>query len=54
LKALTDEDTAMERLVRMDIINTDMVQMWEYLEDLDELMRGREDIRCLETMQETA
>jgi hypothetical protein len=34
--------------VRMDIINTDMIQMWEYLEDLEDLMRGKEDIKCLE------
>jgi len=44
----------MERVVRMDIINTDMVRMWEYLEDLDELMRVKEDIKCLEEMQESA
>lgn len=44
----------MERVVRMDIINTDMVRMWEYLEELDELMRVKEDIKCLEEMQESA
>ena len=51
---MTDEDGLMERVVRMDIINTDMVRMWEYLEDLDELMRVKEDIKCLEEMQESA
>jgi len=51
---LTDDDGVMERVVRMDIINTDMVRMWEYLEELDELMRVKEDIKCLEEMQESA
>lgn len=51
---MTDDDGVMERVVRMDIINTDMVRMWEYLEDLDELMRVKEDIKCLEEMQESA
>jgi hypothetical protein len=50
LKPLTDDDGAMERLVRMDILNTDMVRMWEYLEDLEDLMKGKEDIKCLEQM----
>ena len=51
---MTDDDGVMERVVRMDIINTDMVRMWEYLEELDELMRVKEDIKCLEEMQESA
>lgn len=38
----------------MDILNMDMVQMWEYLEDLEDLMKGREDIQILEQMQESA
>ncbi|MFO0117751.1 MAG: hypothetical protein ACK521_09115 [bacterium] len=45
---LTDGDGHTERCVRMDIINTYMIQMWEYLEDLEDLMRGKEDIKCLE------
>jgi hypothetical protein len=32
----------------MDIINTDMIAMWEYLEELEDLMKGKEDIRQLE------
>jgi hypothetical protein len=28
--------------------------MWEYLEDLEDLMKGKEDIKCLEEMQESA
>jgi len=40
--------------VRMDILNTDMVRMWEYLEDLEDLMKGKEDIKCLEEMAESA
>jgi len=24
--------------------------MWEYLEDLEDLMKGKEDIKCLEEM----
>jgi hypothetical protein len=32
----------------MDIINTDMIAMWEYLEELEDLMKGKEDIKQLE------
>lgn len=48
LKPLCDDDGVVERCVRMDIINTDMIAMWEYLEELEDLMKGKEDIRQLE------
>lgn len=38
----------------MDIYNTDMIKMWEYLEDLEDLIRGKEDLKCLEEMQDSA
>jgi len=44
MKPLGDDDGPTERLVRMDILNTDMQQMWEYLEDIQDMVKGKEDI----------